>query len=44
MLKCQKMFATCGGDTPRNPPTGTIPPCFNPLGVDTYVSIYDVYD
>ena len=34
-VEMSKMFATCGGDTP-NPPPGTLPPCLNPLGVDTY--------
>ena len=35
MLKCQKCSQPAGGDTP-NPPPGTLPPCMNPLGVDTY--------
>ena len=36
MLKCQK-FSQPAGDSPRNPPTGTLPPSLNALGVDTYV-------
>ena len=32
MLKCQKFSQPAGG----NPPPGTLPPCLNPLGVNTY--------
>ena len=38
-VEMSKFFATCaggGGGYPRNPPPGTLPPCFNSLGVDTY--------
>ena len=35
MLKCQKFSQPAGGYPPQ-PPPGTLPPCLNPLGVDTY--------
>ena len=35
-VEMSNIFATCWGDTSRNPPPGTLPPCLNPLEVDTY--------
>ena len=40
MLKCQKFSQPVGGyPPPRNRPPGTLPPCLNPLGVDTYATL-----
>ena len=39
-VEMSKIFATCGGiPPPPQPPPGTLPPCLNPLGVDTYETV-----